>query len=218
YKCQTSNHFHIHIHYIRVSAVVFEGKDMFPRSSIEEANRHLQALYQRVDELESIINEQHLKQSAADEAFKEKINEMNGNHEAEVKILDMRLRDLEKDVENLTETIHQKDFLLEKLSCQCQHLQTILGYQGSLRDLLETMESTSITVNSTPILHAYSESSATSMKNGDIENSSPFPSSSPSSSHKNVLEYSVTEFSDNESPVNERKHKNFTAKDKEYYL
>ncbi|CAI9727893.1 Hypothetical predicted protein [Octopus vulgaris] len=75
-----------------------EGKDMFPRSTIQEANRHLQALYHRVDELESIINEQQLKQLAADEAFKEKINEINRSHDTEVKVLDMRLRDLEKDV------------------------------------------------------------------------------------------------------------------------
>ncbi|XP_029642157.1 uncharacterized protein LOC115216746 [Octopus sinensis] len=194
-----------------------EGKDMFPRSTIQEANRHLQALYHRVDELESIINEQQLKQLAADEAFKEKINEINRSHDTEVKVLDMRLRDLEKDVETLTETIHQKDFLLEKLTYQCQHLETILGYQSSLRDLLETMESSSISVDSARMTRPLSENS-TSLKNGDIENSSPFPSSSSSSSHKAVLEYSVTEFSDNESPVNERKKKNFTTKDKEYYL
>lgn len=120
-------------------------------------------------------------------------------------------------VETLTETIHQKDFLLEKLTYQCQHLETILGYQSSLRDLLETMESSSISVDSARITRPLSENS-TSLKNGDIENSSPFPSSSSSSSHKAVLEYSVTEFSDNESPVNERKKMSFTTKDKEYYL
>lgn len=192
---------------------------MFPRSTIQEANRHLQALYKRVDELEAIISKQHQQQLATESAYKEEISDLNLKHEEDVSLLEQRIQDLENQVDTLSDTIHQKDSYIDKLACQCQQLETILGYQSSLRELLHTMESSSINSDHLGLIRPVSENSV-SLKNGDIENSSPFPSSSSSSSsHKPVLEYSVTELSDNDSPpLSEHKRRSLVTSDKEYYL
>lgn len=74
---------------------------MFPRSTIQEANRHLQALYKRVDELEAIISKQHQQQLAAESAYKEEISDLNLKHEEDVSLLEQRIQDLENQVNKL---------------------------------------------------------------------------------------------------------------------
>lgn len=71
---------------------------MFPRSTIQEANRHLQALYKRVDELEAIISKQHQQQLATESAYKEEISDLNLKHEEDVSLLEQRIQDLENQV------------------------------------------------------------------------------------------------------------------------
>jgi uncharacterized coiled-coil protein SlyX len=126
---------------------------MLNRTSIEEANKHLQALYSRVSELESTVQEQQSALSAKDSFIQTKIKELS--HQ-DLAIKDLRNKLEERDVEvsknNEIITILQKELLaknaqLDILKQKCKALSDLMDLIPDLKAYCSKVEAVALIVN-----------------------------------------------------------------------
>ena len=113
---------------------------MIPRTSIDEANRHLMALHKRVAELEHTVKDQHEALVAKDDFLKAKLHEVVVSKDQELKRLTEKLASAEKTVDIIQEQLRQKHQQVASLQRSCRQLQNLVMFKSTLKNLLKKME------------------------------------------------------------------------------
>ncbi|KAI8787552.1 vimentin-type intermediate filament-associated coiled-coil protein [Biomphalaria glabrata] len=113
---------------------------MIPRTSIDEANRHLQQLHHRVNGLEKTVHEQHENLLAKDKLLQHKISELSSAKDKEIEILINKLRASERTVSVLQEELERKNHHILALQHSHAKLRRLLNFKDDVQDLLKTME------------------------------------------------------------------------------
>ncbi|XP_013419482.2 uncharacterized protein LOC106180130 [Lingula anatina] len=112
----------------------------FSKLNIQEANRHLQALHMRVQELESMVKEQAEALIRKDEQMQVKIAELVSAKEAEVTQFQQALYISEQKVQNLMTLSRNKDARIFQLKQRCEHLDELLKTKPVLENILEILK------------------------------------------------------------------------------
>ncbi|KAK7495052.1 hypothetical protein BaRGS_00013692 [Batillaria attramentaria] len=113
---------------------------MIPRTSIEEANKHLNLLHSRVADLEKTVKEQHEALIAKDEFLQNKVSELSAAKDEEIVGLQQKLDESERTVTVLKKQMEEKDQELAKLHYKFNNLKTLLAHKTNVRHLLKAME------------------------------------------------------------------------------
>lgn len=119
------------------------------RTSIVEANKHLELLHERVNDLENDIQVRTEHDQALKSSFeKEKQNLLMNlkRLKAESAAKDVELKELRKlldisnkKVDDYRRQLEQKDAVVDNLKDKCKHMASILSYQPMLQNLITTM-------------------------------------------------------------------------------
>lgn len=113
---------------------------MIPRTSIEEANKHLNLLHSRVNELEKTVTEQHDALVAKDEHLQSKIAEISTSKNAEIESLRRKLHETEQTVFLLQQQVQRKDEVIATLHHNFGVVETLLNHRVSVQHLLKAMK------------------------------------------------------------------------------
>ncbi|XP_067678533.1 vimentin-type intermediate filament-associated coiled-coil protein-like [Haliotis asinina] len=113
---------------------------MIPRTSIDEANRHLLALHKRVNELENTVKEQNDALHAKDELLKTKVSEIEAAKKRELAKLSEKLVSTEKTVEIIQEQLRQKHQQVAILQRSCRLMQNLVSFKHNVKDLLSCID------------------------------------------------------------------------------
>lgn len=140
-------------------------KMSYSRVNIEEANKHLKQLHQRVIELENQVQMQAIH---ADELRKtnlelqQRLEESNSDKNARILELTERLKQSERHVQQLLEAAEERDAAVLKLEKKARLFYEVVEHKSSLERILQVMEELSV-------LQEDSDNSVheNSMKNGD---------------------------------------------------
>lgn len=112
---------------------------MIPRTSIEEANKHLNLLHSRVNKLEQTVSEQHDALIAKDEQLQSKITEISSAKNAEIEGLRRSLHETEQTLYVLQQQLQQKDNIIATLQHNFGVVETLLNHRVSVQHLLKAM-------------------------------------------------------------------------------
>ncbi|XP_077981316.1 vimentin-type intermediate filament-associated coiled-coil protein-like [Glandiceps talaboti] len=110
------------------------------RSSIREANDHLQALYKRVDDLEQTVKEQAESMIKKDEQMQTALKEVSQHKDKEITELRKTLESSEAQLQRLLATTREKDAQIAHLLSKCQLLDDICITKPALEKLLSAFE------------------------------------------------------------------------------
>ncbi|KAK7099762.1 vimentin-type intermediate filament-associated coiled-coil protein-like [Littorina saxatilis] len=113
---------------------------MIPRTSIDEANKHLSLLHTRVSGLEKTVAEQHDALVAKDEHLQSKLAEISSAKDAEIEGLRRKLHETERTVYLLQQQVQHKDHEIETLQHKFGSLETLLSHRTSVQHLLHAMK------------------------------------------------------------------------------
>ncbi|CAL1545232.1 unnamed protein product [Lymnaea stagnalis] len=113
---------------------------MIPRTSIDEANRHLQQLHQRVHDLEITVQDQHETLLTKDKLFQNRISEISVAKDKEIEGLVNKLLASERTVSVLQEELERKNHQILALQHSHSKLRRLLNFKDDVKDLLKTME------------------------------------------------------------------------------
>ncbi|KAH9523461.1 hypothetical protein Btru_040068 [Bulinus truncatus] len=113
---------------------------MIPRTSIDEANRHLQQLHQRVNVLEKTVHDQHEHLLSKDKLLQNKISEITSAKDKEMESLVNKLVASERTVSVLQEELERKNHHIMALQHSHAKLRRLLNFKDDVQDLLKTME------------------------------------------------------------------------------
>lgn len=119
---------------------------MIPRTSIEEANKHLNMLHKRVAELEKTIEEQQDMLISKDKLLQTKVSEISSAKDKEIDGLRLKLLESEQTVSALQKHIGQKDKEISLMQRNFNRLKAILAHKASVRHLLKLMDEAEIGV------------------------------------------------------------------------
>ncbi|GFO03270.1 vimentin-type intermediate filament-associated coiled-coil protein [Plakobranchus ocellatus] len=113
---------------------------MIPRTSIEEANRHLQQLHERVNHLETTVKEQNDNLIAKDKLLQIRVSELASTKDKEIEGLANKLLASERTVSVLQEELERKNQQILALQHSHSKLRRLLNFKDDVKDLLKTME------------------------------------------------------------------------------
>ncbi|XP_070564478.1 vimentin-type intermediate filament-associated coiled-coil protein-like [Ptychodera flava] len=125
------------------------------RSSIREANDHLQALYKRVSDLEQTVKDQAESMIKKDEQMQTALKQVSLQKDKEITELRRTLESSEAHVQRLLASQREKDAQIANLQHKCQLLEDICQSKPMLENLLATIEKaenfkTSVSPNISP--------------------------------------------------------------------
>ncbi|XP_071119123.1 vimentin-type intermediate filament-associated coiled-coil protein-like [Haliotis cracherodii] len=144
---------------------------MIPRTSIDEANRHLLALHRRVNELENTVQEQNNALLAKDELLRTKVSEVEAAKNSELAKLSEKLVSTEKTVEIIQEQLRQKHQQVAILQRSCRLMQNLVSFKNNVKEMLSCMDDAEKDMASQrDFLSLYTDSSTANTHNA---NSSP---------------------------------------------
>lgn len=109
------------------------------RSSIKEANDHLQLLHQRVVELETTVQNQAEALMKKDEIMQAKLRELAEIKDLEIDELTKRLEYSEEKLKKLEHLLRDKDQVIEQLSNRCVSAEEVSAYTPAIEKLLAAM-------------------------------------------------------------------------------
>lgn len=119
------------------------------RTSIQEANKHLELLHARVEDLENDVQMRTEEDRVLKASFdKEKQNLLMNlkKLKAESSIKDKELRETKKLLDNANKKteefrrqLEHKDAMIDSLKDKCKHMASILSYQPMLQNLIGAM-------------------------------------------------------------------------------
>lgn len=144
---------------------------MLNRTSIEEANKHLQALYGRVSQLESVVQEQHDALLAKDIFIQTKIDELRQQ--------DFIIQEMKHKIEEQDQELNQKDekieYLEKDLSSKSMQISALRDKSTAFCDimnLLPHLKSVMLKIDTIAerVDDAYVEVSASPCPSGDADN------------------------------------------------
>lgn len=113
---------------------------MIPRTSIDEANKHLNLLHKRVADLEKTVKEQHEALIAKDEFLQNKVMEITAAKDEEIQGLRKELHESERTVTVLQKQLEEKNQELERVHYKFDNVKTLLAHKTNVRHLLKAME------------------------------------------------------------------------------
>ncbi|XP_035829472.1 uncharacterized protein LOC118479025 [Aplysia californica] len=113
---------------------------MIPRTSIDEANRHLQQLHKRLHELEVTVHTQHEALAAKDKFLQKRVTEISTAKDKEIEGLSKKLLASERTVSVLQEELERKNQQIFALQHSHSKIRRLLNFKDDLSDLLRTME------------------------------------------------------------------------------
>ncbi len=109
------------------------------KSSIKEANDHLQALYKRVSELESTVKEQAESLMKRDEEAQRNLQELSRNKDREITELRKSLEASEAHVQGLLSNSRDKDTVISHLQYKCKLLEDATQSLPALDQLMRVL-------------------------------------------------------------------------------
>ncbi|XP_023221808.1 uncharacterized protein LOC111623456 [Centruroides sculpturatus] len=109
------------------------------RSSIKEANDHLQLLHQRVVELETTVQDQAEALIKKDEMMQSKLRELAEIKDLEIDELTKRIEYSDEKLKKLEHLLREKDQLIEQLSNRCVLAEEVSAYTPAIEKLLAAM-------------------------------------------------------------------------------
>ena len=109
------------------------------KSSIKEANEHLQALYQRVSELETTVKEQAESLMKRDEDAQRSIDDLTRAKDREINELRKSLEASEGHVQSLLGSCREKDTLISHLQYKCKLLDDATRCIPTLDQLMKVL-------------------------------------------------------------------------------
>ncbi|XP_006826047.1 vimentin-type intermediate filament-associated coiled-coil protein-like [Saccoglossus kowalevskii] len=109
------------------------------RSTIREANDHLQALYTKVNELEHTIKEQAESMINKDVQMQNKLKEVASGKNKEINELRRTLESSEAHMQRMLATNREKDALIAHLQQRCQVLDELCLSKPILEKLVAAM-------------------------------------------------------------------------------
>lgn len=113
---------------------------MISRTNIEEANKHLNALTKKIQQLEFTVQDQHDALLTKDAFLACSVEEITSAKDSEITQLSDKLAATEDTVKLLKEHLKQKDRRLKDLEDKCHILDGILLFQPSIQSLCESMK------------------------------------------------------------------------------
>lgn len=113
---------------------------MIPRTSIDEANKHLNMLHKRVEELEKTVKEQHEALIAKDEFLQTKVSDVSSAKDEEIHALQHRLRESERTITVLQKQLEEKEQEILKANYKFNNVKTLLAHKNNVRHLLRAMD------------------------------------------------------------------------------
>lgn len=113
---------------------------MIPRTSIDEANRHLQQLHKRVHDLEVTVQDQREALVNKDTQLHHRLTEISSIKEKEIEGLANKLLASERTVSVLQEELERKNQQILALQHSHSRLRRLLNFKDDIQDLLKTME------------------------------------------------------------------------------
>nr|CDS29800.1 vimentin type intermediate filament associated [Hymenolepis microstoma] len=119
---------------------VFGGGDAAQKSSIEEANKHLSAMAQKIEELEKIVEDQKKELIEKEELSAQCIKQYTDNHYAEVGNLNAKIKDQASTIRTLQDDLKRRDAELNVLRQRARMLDEVMRYKASLAKLTITLE------------------------------------------------------------------------------
>ncbi|VUZ44665.1 unnamed protein product [Hymenolepis diminuta] len=116
------------------------GGDAAHKSNIEEANKHLAAMAQKIEELEKTVENQKQELVEKDELAAQCIKEYTDNHYAEVGNLNAKIKDQASTIRTLQGDLKRRDAELNVLRQRVRMLDEVMRYKASLAKLTITLE------------------------------------------------------------------------------
>lgn len=110
------------------------------RTSIKEANDHLQLLHQRVVELEKTTQEQAEALVKKDELMQATLKEITEVKDAEIHNLAVIVEQLKERVRKLEQAVRDKDQQIEHLNHRCTVAEDVASYTPAVEKLLSAMK------------------------------------------------------------------------------
>lgn len=121
---------------------------MVTRTSIQEANRHLHAMHQRISALETTVQHQNQTLLERDGVFQHQINELTLSKEDEilklknnVQTLQMSLNTKNLEVQDLQQQVDHKDLKIKMLTDAVHMAQSLAQHIPNLHAVIQTIES-----------------------------------------------------------------------------
>ncbi|KAK6180528.1 hypothetical protein SNE40_012668 [Patella caerulea] len=113
---------------------------MIPRTTIDEANKHITGLHKKVYELEALVKQQNEALHAKDEFHQEKLSELSSAKEMEIGMLQEKVQAKERTVTILQEQMSQKNQQLAVLQRNCRALKKVISFKTDLSELLVAID------------------------------------------------------------------------------
>nr|VZI37092.1 unnamed protein product [Spirometra erinaceieuropaei] len=116
------------------------GGDSAYKTNIEEANKHLDALAKRIEELEAALEEQKAEMERRDEVYTQSVKELHQLRDQETASLSAKVKEYGSTIRCLESDIKRRDAELNILRQRCRMLDEIMRYKASLAKLTITLE------------------------------------------------------------------------------
>ncbi|CAG2172129.1 unnamed protein product [Oppiella nova] len=156
------------------------------RVSIEEANSHLRAVHQRVEQLEQIITTQRHQLVANEDTHRQEVQCLVQTHDKHVQHLNQQMDSLKDKIQDLEHKLEKQNYkLIEENAKQMEKLSQILKLTPNLEKLLKLLNS--LMINNTNCVKTVDLRSATShdLMNGFGDNSPLEDIPNPHNNHSN---------------------------------
>ncbi|KAK3090388.1 hypothetical protein FSP39_011443 [Pinctada imbricata] len=108
---------------------------MLSRTSIDEANRHLLAMHERVSYLEKVVQEQNQALLDKDSHLQHKMAELE-------RIKVKEIQNMKGQMQDLQEEVSQKDAIIQRLQEEASSMKKVYAFLPHLKQLVNTMENT----------------------------------------------------------------------------
>ncbi|VDL99776.1 unnamed protein product [Schistocephalus solidus] len=116
------------------------GGDSAYKTTIEEANKHLNALSKRIEELEAALEEQKAEMERREVIYTESVKELHELRDQETAALSAKVKEYGSTIRCLESDLRRRDTELNILRQRCRILDEILRYKASLAKLTITLE------------------------------------------------------------------------------
>ncbi|KAL5107691.1 Vimentin-type intermediate filament-associated coiled-coil protein [Taenia crassiceps] len=116
------------------------GSESAHKSNIEEANKHLAAMAERIKELEKTVEDQKQEIIEKDERTTLCIKQLSDNHHTEVAELNSKIKDHLSTIRTLQSDVKRRDAELNILRQRARMLDEVMRYKASLAKLTITLE------------------------------------------------------------------------------
>lgn len=150
---------------------------MLNKTSIEEANKHLQALYSRVSELENVVEEQRSSLVSKDSFIQTKVKELS-QQDLVIEDLQQKLEKKERDlietnasVSRLQEELSAKNLQISTLKQKSKMLSDLVNLLPDLRSYMSKVENIAVKYHELDSADGYVEVKESPIDSDDTENS-----------------------------------------------